>query len=65
MRRTKTYPTSRNISEENHLLTGSDYGHNDPAEQTQLVATMKAREDMPAGLVQKILCDNPRKFYGI
>src|SRR5262249_43622248 len=50
---------------EDHLLTGSDYGHNDPAEQTHLVATMKAREDMPAGLVQKILCDNPRKFYGI
>ena len=38
---------------EDHLLTGSDYGHNDPAEQAQLVATMNAREDMPAGLVQK------------
>ena len=50
---------------EDHLLTGSDYGHNDPAEQAQLVATMKAREDMPAGLVQKIMCENPRKFYGI
>ena len=50
---------------EGHLLTGSDYGHNDPAEQTQLVATMKAREDMPAVLVQKILCENPRKFYAI
>ncbi len=48
-----------------HLLTGSDYGHNDPAEQAHLVATMKAREDMPAGLVQKILCENPRKFYGL
>ena len=50
---------------EDHLLTGSDYGHNDPAEQAQLVATMKAREDIPAGLAQKILCENPRKFYGI
>jgi Amidohydrolase len=50
---------------EDHLLTGSDYGHNDPAEQAQLVVTMNAREDMPPGLVQKILCDNPRKFYGI
>ena len=50
---------------EDHLLTGSDYGHNDPAEQTHLVATMKAREEIPPGLVQKILCENPRKFYGI
>jgi uncharacterized protein len=50
---------------EGHLLTGSDYGHNDPAEQTHLVTQMRAREDLPPSLVEKILCDNPRKFYGI
>ena len=50
---------------EDHLLTGSDYGHNDPAEQAQLVKQMKAREDVAPGLFEKILCDNPRKFYNI
>ena len=48
-----------------HLLIGSDYGHNDPAEQAQLVARMRGREDLPADLVEKIMCDNPRKFYGL
>jgi predicted TIM-barrel fold metal-dependent hydrolase len=48
-----------------HLLTGSDYGHNDPAEQAHLVAQMKAREDIPPSLIESILSDNPREFYGI
>jgi uncharacterized protein len=50
---------------EGHLLTGSDYGHNDPAEQAHLIATMKSRKDISAELVQKILCDNPRQFYAL
>ena len=48
-----------------HLLIGSDYGHNDPAEQAHLVGRMRGREDLPADLVEKIMCDNPRKFYGL
>jgi predicted TIM-barrel fold metal-dependent hydrolase len=47
------------------LITGSDYGHNDPAEQAQLVALMQAREDLPQTLIGKILCENARSFYGI
>jgi predicted TIM-barrel fold metal-dependent hydrolase len=50
---------------EGHLLTGSDYGHNDPAEQTHLVSQIKAREDLSPTLVEKIMCENPRRFYGI
>ena len=50
---------------EGHLLTGSDYGHNDPAEQTHLVTEIRAREDVLPSLVEKILCDNPRNLYGI
>jgi predicted TIM-barrel fold metal-dependent hydrolase len=50
---------------EDHILIGSDYGHNDPSKEPQLVATMKAREDVPADLVEKILCENPRKFYSL
>ena len=50
---------------EDHLLIGSDYGHNDPAEQAQLVNAISVREDISPELRQKILCDNPRAFYGL
>ena len=50
---------------EDHILIGSDYGHNDPSKEPELVATMRAREDAPGDLVEKILCDNPRKFYSL
>jgi predicted TIM-barrel fold metal-dependent hydrolase len=48
-----------------HLITGSDYGHNDPAEQSQLVKQMQSREDVAPALIEKILCENPRQFYQI
>jgi predicted TIM-barrel fold metal-dependent hydrolase len=50
---------------EDHLIIGSDYGHNDPSEERHLVATMRAREDIPPPLTEKILCDNPRRLYGL
>jgi predicted TIM-barrel fold metal-dependent hydrolase len=50
---------------EDHILIGSDYGHNDPSKEPQLVATMRARKDTPCDLIEKILCDNPRKFYSL
>ncbi|MGH7875959.1 MAG: hypothetical protein ACREQO_27525 [Candidatus Binatia bacterium] len=52
-------------TDEGHLLTASDNGYNDPAEQAHLVTQMKAREDVTPSLVERILCDNPRTFYGI
>lgn len=50
---------------EDHLMIGSDYGHNDPAEEKALVQTMRSREDLPAGLADKIMCENPKLFYGL
>jgi predicted TIM-barrel fold metal-dependent hydrolase len=50
---------------EDHLVIGSDYGHNDPSEERELVATLRAREDVPEPLVDKILRDNPRRLYGL
>ncbi len=50
---------------EDHILIGSDYGHNDPSKEPQLVATMRARRDVPGELIERILCDNPRRFYGL
>ena len=50
---------------EDHILIGSDYGHNDPSKEPQLVATMRARKDTPGNLIEQILCENPRRFYGL
>lgn len=50
---------------EDHIVIGSDYGHNDPSAEPRLVDTLKAREDVPPSLAEKILCDNPRKLYGL
>jgi len=40
-------------------------GHNDPAEEKALVETIKAREDLSAALVDKILVRNPKEFYSL
>ena len=53
---------AKHTGEEN-LIIGSDYGHNDPSEERNLVHTMRAREDIPASLTEKILCENARRFY--
>jgi uncharacterized protein len=50
---------------DDHLIIGSDYGHNDPSEERHLVATMRGRDDIPPPLTEKILCDNPRRLYGL
>ncbi len=50
---------------EDHLIIGSDYGHNDPSAEHSLVATMRSRADIPAGLTEKILCDNARRLYAL
>ena len=48
---------------EDNIIIGSDYGHRDPSEERQLVQTMRAREDIPGQLTEKILCENARRFY--
>jgi predicted TIM-barrel fold metal-dependent hydrolase len=50
---------------EDNLLIGSDYGHNDPSEEPELVKVMQAREDVPPRVIEKIFDDNPRRFYGL
>jgi predicted TIM-barrel fold metal-dependent hydrolase len=48
-----------------HLVIGSDYGHNDPSKEPEFVKNMRAREDAKPEDVEKILCDNPRRLYGV
>ena len=48
---------------EDHLVIGSDYGHQDPSEERQLVAAMRAREDISPALTDKIFFANPKLLY--
>jgi predicted TIM-barrel fold metal-dependent hydrolase len=50
---------------EDYLLIGSDYGHNDPSEEPELLKVMRAREDVDQHVVTKIFDDNPRRFYAL
>jgi predicted TIM-barrel fold metal-dependent hydrolase len=50
---------------EDHILIGSDYGHNDPSEEPELVATMRAREDVSEPALEKIFHANPKRFYDL
>jgi aminocarboxymuconate-semialdehyde decarboxylase len=50
---------------EEQMMIGSDYGHNDPSDEPELVRTMREREDLSAPLLNKILGDNARRFYNI
>ena len=54
--------------DEDHLLVGSDYSHNDPSQEHGFIP--KLRELAATGLLspdgpRKILWDNPKAFYGI
>jgi uncharacterized protein len=50
---------------EDHLLIGSDYPHSDPSREDQFVHAITVREDISPQLRQKLLCDNPKEFYGL
>lgn len=50
---------------EDHLIIGSDYGHNDPSAEEELVGTLRARGDLTPSLVDKILRDNPARLYAL
>ena len=52
-------PTPEPISFTNRLLGG------DPSADVALVGTLRAREDMTPELLDKILVENPRRFYGL
>ncbi len=52
----------RHIGEDN-MIIGSDYGHQDQSRDSGMVAVMRRREDMPPAVIEKILCENPRRFY--
>jgi predicted TIM-barrel fold metal-dependent hydrolase len=48
---------------EDNLLIGSDYGHHDQSAEPDLVSVIRSRADIPSRVVEKMLSDNPRRFY--
>lgn len=55
---------ARYVGEDN-LIIGSDFGHNDPSDEPELVRTMRGREDLSERELDKILGENARVFYGV
>jgi predicted TIM-barrel fold metal-dependent hydrolase len=58
-------PHLLNYIGEDHIVIGSDYGHNDPSKEPEFVKNMRAREDVAPTVVEKILSDNARALYGL
>jgi len=50
---------------EDNLVIGSDYGHNDPFEQRNLLPTLKSLTSIPSRVVDKMVRDNPCALYGL
>jgi predicted TIM-barrel fold metal-dependent hydrolase len=58
-------PHLLNYMGEDHIVIGSDYGHNDPSKEPEFVRNMRAREDVSPAVVEKILSHNARALYGL
>jgi uncharacterized protein len=50
---------------EDNMISGSDYGHQDQSTEPDLVHVLRARDDVPIPVMDKILMDNPKRFYGL
>ena len=58
-------PYILNHVSENNLIIGSDYGHSDTSSELEALKSFKSDERIPAGVIDKILSDNPSKLYAI
>ena len=50
---------------ENNLIFGSDYGHSDVGTDLEGHRILLAREDLPAGVAEKITDANARRLFGL
>ena len=61
-------PYIMKYSGEDNLIVGSDYTHADSSQEMDFVQLLQERADrgeIPKTAVEKIVSDNPRKFYGL
>jgi predicted TIM-barrel fold metal-dependent hydrolase len=61
---TRGYEFLTHISEDN-MIMGSDYGHQDQSKEDGMVGVMRRKKSISPAVIEKILCDNPRRFYGL
>jgi predicted TIM-barrel fold metal-dependent hydrolase len=52
-------------SGENSLMIGSDYGHADNASELLALSRLKEKGEIDPVVIDKILYDNPARFYGL
>jgi predicted TIM-barrel fold metal-dependent hydrolase len=52
-------------SGEDNLVIGTDYGHSDTSAEIEALRRLQANSDVPSRVINKILYDNPRQFYGL
>lgn len=48
-----------------NVLIGSDYGHADTSSELEALRHLKAQGNVDPATIDKILCDNPKAFYGL
>jgi predicted TIM-barrel fold metal-dependent hydrolase len=61
-------PYILNYVGEDNLIVGSDYTHRDPSMELEFRKLLQERADqgeISQSAVQKILYENPKRFYGI
>ncbi len=49
---------------DDHIVLGTDYGHNDTASEINALRKLKADGKIPGASIDKILGDNPQALYG-
>jgi predicted TIM-barrel fold metal-dependent hydrolase len=49
---------------DDHIVVGTDYGHNDTASEINALKKLKADGKIPGASIDKILWDNPQALYG-
>lgn len=50
---------------EDHLLIGTDYGHDDSASELEALRTLRTQGTVAPRVIDKILDDNPRALYAL
>jgi len=46
-------------------VIGSDYGHNDTSSEIEALRTIKTKGEVEPRIIDKILYDNAKAFYGL
>ena len=50
---------------EDNMIMGADYGHQDQSKEDGMVGVMRRKKSIAPAVIEKILCDNPGRFYGL